>query len=157
MIVLCIQFQARPDIRHVQVHVQREAALISGLHKHVSTTARIDFGSVPRNVVVKRSFHLFNQSGFDVDVQLSVHVWEKQPGCRLVDTDLELQADGYVKVSARYCDRFNLHRRFHAKTRKYTRRVDKTWWLQSMPCVQGQNYHGRGVFQLFCTSTACTA
>ena len=85
----------------LQVHIQREAVLIRGLHDSIRTTTRVDFGSVPQNIEVTRTFSAFNQSGFEVDIDFTVHVWEKRPGTRWVDVDLLMQVDGHVKVAAR--------------------------------------------------------
>lgn len=110
-------YQPYSNIKPVQVHVQREAAFISGLHKQVSTTTRIDFGAVPQEIPVTRSFYVFNQSSFDVDLQLGVHTWEKQPGARLVDVGLQVQADGHVMLLAR-CSHCVVPHRSHLSTNK---------------------------------------
>eukprot|EP00892_Ulva_mutabilis_P005002 jgi/Ulvmu1/2874/UM146_0016.1 len=85
----------------VQVHVQREAVLVRGLHERTITHVCLDYGSVPQHVEVIKSFSVFNQSGFDVDVEFSVHIWEKRPGKRWVDVQLQANEDGHVQVAAR--------------------------------------------------------
>lgn len=133
-------YQPYSNIKPVQVHVQREAAFISGLHKQVSTTTRIDFGAVPQEIPVTRSFYVFNQSSFDVDLQLGVHTWEKQPGARLVDVGLQVQADGHVMLSARYSHCVVPHRS-HLSTNKHlatqTVHIQNDAKMHAAPAGQG--------------------
>lgn len=76
--------------------------MIRGLHKNVNTATTIAFGTVPVNVPMEKSFFVFNQSSFDVEVDFGIHTWENRVGAKLADVGVQAQADGYVKVSARY-------------------------------------------------------